>query len=272
VDADGFSKDPIQLANALKAFAELRQNTAISDDDYDKVKAQVLAALEKKLLTPEAAPPPQTTAAPKLPEGIEDHAGYLHRMIAEKLAQDYPGGTDTTPEQRKRYLLTMAALLIEKGALHPGDMSRMTRVIETAMDDSYASSLERLVQGFIQLSQIHKEVRSSPDSSPLAKTIAGIASDSAEKAIEATTSTTPAAGSQAAEAQRAAAEARRKSYWGSVKEDVTGAFVGAGSIAAVVAVVAALAPAAAPIIAAAAVVGGGMQSGFELARTRPSRS
>ena len=51
------------------------------------------------------------------------------------------------------------------------------------MDESFGSSMERLVQGYHLLNEIHVEALHSPESSPLGTTITGIARDSAEKAM-----------------------------------------------------------------------------------------
>jgi hypothetical protein len=264
--------DPIQLANTLKAFAELRLSKAISDAEYDKLKARVLAALEQRVM-PEPIVAPQKINALQPPQGLQEYAGDLHRLIAEKLAREYPSGEQTTPDERKRYLMQMTALLIEKSALYPSDTSHMTRVIETATDETYASSLERLVQGLTQLNAIRNEVRLSTDSSPLATAISSIASESAEKAVEAA-ATHPSSDSAKAEAQ----QTRRKRWWDAVLADVDGAFTGAAAVAAVLAVpgfpLAALAvlgplgPAAAVVPVLGAVVGGGLRSGIERARIK----
>jgi hypothetical protein len=255
--------DPIQLANTLKAFAELRQSNAISDAEYDRVKAGVLAALEQLVM-------PEPVLAPQPSQGLQEYAGDLHRLITEKLAREYPSGEHPPLDERKRYLMDMVALLIEKRALYASDKSRMTKVIETATDESYASSMERLVQGLTQLNAIRNEVRLSTDSSPLAKTITSIASDSAEKAVE----VEAAASNQ--EPQVAAS--RRKKWWGAVLADVNGALGGAGAAAGVLAIpgfpIAALAvlgplgPAAAVVTALGAIVGAGLGSGIEQARIR----
>jgi hypothetical protein len=132
---------------------------------------------------PIEAPQPTTTLPP--PQSFQDYAGDLHRLVAEKLAQEYPN-----ERLDRRYLIETAALLLAKSALHPSDMPNMTKVIETATED-HTSSLEMLVQGLIKLNAIHKEVRLSADSSPLAKTITGIACDSAEKAVGTVTNAPP---------------------------------------------------------------------------------
>jgi hypothetical protein len=49
VNAEGLPSDPIQLANVLKSFAELRDSKAISNEEYDGLKARVLAAMERRL-------------------------------------------------------------------------------------------------------------------------------------------------------------------------------------------------------------------------------
>src|SRR3712207_6201201 len=108
--------DPVQLANTLKAFAELRQSNAISDAEYANLKERVLAALEQRIAA-EPTLASQRAAAPQPPQGIQDYAGDLHRLIAEKLAQQYPKGDSPNQEERKRYLLDMAELLLEKRAL-----------------------------------------------------------------------------------------------------------------------------------------------------------
>ena len=67
MDADRLTSDPVQLANALKSFAELRENKAISEEEYSGLKSRVLAAMEK-LLTSEPVSAPPTTAAQQ-PQG-----------------------------------------------------------------------------------------------------------------------------------------------------------------------------------------------------------
>jgi len=120
---------------------------------------------------------------------------------------------------------------------------------------------------------MHKEARLSADSSKLAKTITGIASDSAQKevAMQATAPATPATD--------AAATERRARRWGVVEVDVTGALTGGATAATIMAVpgfpvislgiAAVLGPAALVLPALGAIIGAGMISGAELKRTRP---
>jgi len=51
MEAYHIREDPIQLVNTLKAFAELRSSNAISDAEYERVKAQVLAAIEQRVMS-----------------------------------------------------------------------------------------------------------------------------------------------------------------------------------------------------------------------------
>ena len=162
---------------------------------------------------------------------------------------------------------------MEKSALYPSDRLRMGKLIETVTDTKFASSLEQMVQGHDQLEQMHKEARLSADSSKLAKTITGIASDSAQKevAMQATAPATPATD--------AAATERRARRWGVVEVDVTGALTGGATAATIMAVpgfpvislgiAAVLGPAALVLPALGAIIGAGMISGAELKRTRP---
>jgi hypothetical protein len=91
------ASDPVQLANALKSFAELHQNKAISDEEYNGIKAHVLAAMER-LLTPEPISVPPVSGAQQPSQGIQDYAGALHRLIMERLAAEYPEGENVTKE------------------------------------------------------------------------------------------------------------------------------------------------------------------------------
>jgi hypothetical protein len=254
----------------LKAFAELRQSNAISDSEYDRLKARVLSSLEQRVM-PEPVVGLKATAAPESSQGIQDYAGDLHRLIAEKLAREYPSGDKPQDASKQRYLMDMAALLIDKSALHPSDMSHMAKVIETTVDQNYSSSQERLVQGWTQLNVIHNEVRLSTDSSPLAKTITGIASESAAKAVAEATAPSGTETTQAAQTQRSR-------WWGAVWADVSGAFTGAGTAATILAVpgfpmaslavLGAAGPAAAVVPVLGALIGASMMSGIDLARTR----
>jgi hypothetical protein len=272
VDEDRLAGDPIQLANALKSFAELHQNKAITDEEYNGIKARVLAAVER-LLTPEPISTTPATAAPRPQQDVQDYAGALHRLITDKLAEEYPEGKEVTADQRKRYLTATVTLLLTNGALYPSDRMRMERVIETVSDTQFASSFERLVQGHDQLDQIHREARLSADTSVLAKTITGIASDSAQKAVAMEAAAPPAPSGDPVATQR---RARR---WGVVAVDVTGAFTGAATAATIMAVpgfpaislgvAAVLGPAALVLPAFGAIIGGSMTSGAELRRTRP---
>ena len=268
MDPAKVTDDPIQLADTLRVFAELRQSNAITDADYDRVKSGVLAAVEQRVKPrPIEAPPPL--------QGNQDFAGDIHRLIAGKLSQEYPGGEQPSQDEHKRYLMEVAAQLIAKDALHPSDMSYMTKVIETAVDQSYAGSPQKLAQGLIQLNAIHKEVRLSADTSPLARTITGIASDSAEKAVDAEANAPTSSDTQTAQQT---AQKRRTRWWGAVTADVGGAFTGAGTAATIlaapgfpiasVAVLGAVGPAAAVVPVLGALIGAGMMSGIDLARTR----
>jgi hypothetical protein len=275
VDADRLTSDPVQLANALKSFAELHQNKAISDEDYNRIRTRVLAAMER-LLTPEPTSTLPMTAVPRPPQDVQDYAGVLHRLITDKLAAEYPEGDNVTSDDRKRYLIATVTLLLANGALYPSDRLRMERLIETVTDTQFASSLERMVQGQDQLDQMHREARLSVDSSALAKTITCIASDSAQKAVAMEAAAPPAPPEDPVVV--AAATQRRARRWGVVLVDVTGAFTGAGTAATIMAgpgfpaialgVAAVLGSAAVVLPAFGAIIGGSMTSGAELRRTR----
>jgi hypothetical protein len=180
VDADRLTSDPVQLANALKSFSELHQNKAISDEDYNRIRA---SSRQWRGLTLEPISTPPTTGARRPPQDVQDYAGVLHRLITDKLVAEYPEGDNVTADDRKRYLNTTVTQLLANGALYPCDRLRMERLIETVTDTQFASSLERMVEGQDKLDQMHREARLSVDSSVLAKTITGIASDSAQKAV-----------------------------------------------------------------------------------------
>jgi hypothetical protein len=281
MEAYDIRDDPVQLVNTLKAFAELRSNNAISDAEYEKLKAQVLTAIEQRIM-PKPAVAAQTTTSPVRSYEIQDCAADLHSLITEKLAREYPGTAQTLPDERKRYLMAIAAQLMEKGALNASDMAPITKVIDIALDQTYADSLERLTEALLRLSAIRNEIRLRADSSPLAKTITGVASQSAEKAVEkavetrvsAENTTTSATPGQAAEA----AQTRRGNAWATLKEDVTGAFVGASTASTILAgpgfplaslaFLSPLGPVAMVVPVLGAVMGAGMMSGLELARRK----
>jgi hypothetical protein len=266
--------DPSQLVNTLKAFAELRQSGAIDETEYQKLKLEVLAALEQCIKRGPADAPPPTGAAPVL-QGIDEYAGGLHRVLADALAQEYPKVTVGPQDEQKRYCMELAARLLSRGALAAGDMAPMTKMIQTIMDEQHAQSLETMVRGRMAINAVRREIRESATSSELARTIAGIVSDSAEKAVDMEASATPGA----ADALPGGEYKRRSGLWNTVKEDGMGAMVGAATAATIIAgpgfplaslaVVGALGPAAAVVPALGALIGGGMMSGIALAQTRP---
>jgi len=180
---------------------------------------------------------------------------------------------------------------MEKGALYASDMPSIRKVIEMALDQTCAYSLEQLTEALLGLNAIRNEVRLRADSSPLAKTITGVASESAEKAVEkavekrvgaapTTTANPGQADEAAAKAAAAAAQTRRFNAWATLKEDVTGAFVGASTGSTILAgpgfPIASLAflspagPVAAVVPVLGAIIGAGMLSGLEVARGKTS--
>lgn len=260
--------DPIQFANALKAFAELRQSNAIDEAEYSKLKVEVLAALERCIKRgPMDVPLPSAT--PSFSKGIDGYAGDLHRALADTLAREYP--CTTLQDEKKRYLMELAARLIAQGSLHASDMEPLAKMIQTMMDDGHAQSLQMMATGRMEINAVHRQLRESATSSELARTIAGIVSDSAEKAVDMVVSAPP-------NEPPPAATSRRQSLWNMLKDDGMGAMVGAATASTIIAgpgfpiaslaVLGALGPAAAVMPVLGAIIGGGMMSGFALAATK----
>jgi hypothetical protein len=166
-----------------------------------------------------------------------------------------------------------AARLLEKNALYQTDMPHMTKLIETVIQQQgQLYTLASLAQALSQLNALNKEVRLNVSGSPLAKTISGIAADSAATAVQAeATSATPTA--------TVGGPLGRSRWWDALTADVTGAFTGAGTAATILAVpgfpVASLAalgivgPTAVAVPVLGALIGAGMMSGIDLARSRP---
>jgi hypothetical protein len=73
--------DPIQLANMLKTFAELRQSNAILENEYERLKTRLLAAMERRIPSEFDLQPASPPAVPS--SGIQDYAGEIHRLISE---------------------------------------------------------------------------------------------------------------------------------------------------------------------------------------------
>ncbi len=231
------TEDPIQLAQVLKSFAELRDNKSITDEDYDRLKASVIEAVEQQLnrlvrVSPDVQkePPPHLIQQSQ-PNGIDEFAGDLHRYIVEKLAHEYPIGENPSEEKLEAYLIEAAAKLIASKALNSSDMSPMTKVIETVVRKNHAESLVTLVQALNQLNAIRNEVRRSADSSSLAKAITGIASDSAENTVKLEAGAPKDSPTETNDGPK-----RRARWWGSVLVDVDGAFMGASAAAGILAI------------------------------------
>lgn len=264
--------------NTLRAFAELRQSGAIDEAEYDKLKVEVLAALQlcvKRGPVDVLAPP---VASPAL-QGIGGYADGLHRMLADAVSQEYPKASVASHDARKRYCMDLAARLLSRGALAAGDMAPMTKMIEIIMDVGHAQSLETMVKGRMEINAVRREIRERATSSELALTIAGIVSDSADKAVDleasaATGTTSAVPGMDNIESQK-----RRSSLWNTVKEDGMGAMVGAATASTIIAgpgfplaalaVLGPLGPVAAVVPALGALIGGGMMSGIAMAETNP---
>jgi hypothetical protein len=183
VDAERLTSDPIQLAHLLQLLTELHRSEAISEREYRTLRERVLTAL-KLALEP-------TSGRPQ----IQDLAGELHRLITKDLAEKFPSGDRVSQTARREYLYDTVHQLLERGTLRHDDLPYMAGTIDMVTDDRFGSSIAQLERGFVRVIEIQRETMRSEDTTPLAKTITGIAADSAETAVATARSSRSAAGS-----------------------------------------------------------------------------
>ena len=194
-------------------------------------------------------------------------------MIADALSQEYPKASTSLPfpDAQKRYCLDLAARLLSRGALVVDDMPSITKIVQTIMDDGHSKSLEAMVKGQMQINAVRREIRERAAGSELDRTIAGIVSDSANKAVDLEATAVPPG-------EPVVAQNRRSNLWNAVKEDGMGAMVGAATASTIIAgpqfplaalaLLSPLGPTAVVVPTLGALIGGGMMSGIALAESR----
>jgi hypothetical protein len=174
-------------------------------------------------------------------------------------------------------MVHMVATLMQYRALKPSDMPHMRTIVDTVCDDSFGQHASALMGGAAKLQSVDNEVRLSAETSGLAKTLAGIAHNSAQNAVfgmaPPESILPPAPNPQPASPKL---EPRRR--WGIVKDDVNGALSGAGlavgivatpgASAAAAAIAGALGPAMGVLGILGALFAGGAVSGLEWARSK----
>jgi len=252
-----------RIVQTLRSTFDLKERGALTDADYDDLKGRLLKRLESEETV--AHPPQPFEGGVNLPP-LEMYAADFHRMMVQKMYQEYPG----VQGDQREYMQRMISMLAQQQALRLSDMPHMRMMIDTVCDNRFGQSIEQLMEGAAKLQSIHNQVRLNADTSRLAKTVSGIAHNSAQNAIFGIEQTTP----QAAPIPKP--EPARG--WGIVKEDTNGALSGAGlalgiattpgAAVTVAALTTALGPAIPILGVLGALVGAGVISGMEWARTK----
>ena len=272
-DPNGF-EDLDQMLRTLQSAFDLKEKRTISEAEYERIKEKVLGYLESRLSTPTGEVARTEEYAAIQEARIALYAGDLHRMIVQQIAREY---LKERIEVRK-YLTETMSKLIEAKALLAADMVHMTRLIDIVCDDDFGKDDTRMLEGVARITEINDAVRLDPNTSALAKTITGIAHDSAQNVALGRISKDKDSATPTGANQMQPKQSKRHTLWGTVKDDVSGAFSGASAIGTIMAVpgfpiawlgvLSVLGPPAAVAPILGAVVGAGLLSGIEYARQR----
>ena len=252
-----------RIMQTLRSTFDLKERGALTDADYDDLKGRLLKRLES--METVAHPPQPLEGVLNLPP-LEMYAADFHRMMVQQMYQEYPGAQG----DQREYMQRMISMLAQQQALRPSDMPHMRMMVDTVCDNTFGESIDRLMEGAAKLQSIHNQVRLNAETSRLAKTVSGIAHNSAQNAVFGI--------EQAAPQAAAMPKTEPARGWGIVKEDTNGALSGAGlalgittipgAAVAVAAVASALGPAMPILGVLGALVGAGVISGMEWARTK----
>jgi hypothetical protein len=259
-DSDDLSQFD-RIVQTLRSTFELKEQGILTDAEYNDLKGRLLRHLES--VETAARAPQSLKEALDLPP-LEMYAADFHRMMVQQMYREHPG----TQGDPRPYMLHMVSTLAQHRALEACDMPHMRMMVDTVCDNSFGENMDRLMQGAAKLQSVHDQVRLNAETSRLAKTLSGIAHNSAQNAvfgIEETAPTLPP-------------DTGRR--WGIVKDDTNAALSGAGlalgmaaipgATVAVAAVTSALGPAMAILGVLGALTAAGVVSGMEWARTKPS--
>jgi hypothetical protein len=258
-DSDDLSQFD-RIVQTLRSTFELKEQGILTDAEFIELKGRLLRRLESVETT---ARSPQPLEGLLNLHPLEMYAADFHRMMVQQMYREHPGAQGNP----QPYMLQMISTLAQQRALGPCDMPHMRMMVEIVCDNSFGENQEGLMQGAAKLQSIHDQVRLNAETSRLAKTLSGIAHNSAQTAVFGI--------EQAAPMPQPVSERK----WGIVKDDVNGALSGAGlalsmaatpgAAMAVGAVTSALGPAMAVLGVLGALVAGGVVSGIEWARTKP---
>jgi hypothetical protein len=267
-----------QILQTLKTAFELKGQGILSETDYIELKAGLLSAIRNMDADSRAAQPLEAT--PALPP-LEIHAGDFHRIMVQRLYEDYAAPGVGSPES----MLNVVETLIKHRALAPEDLPHMRKIIDIVCNGTFGQGIDQLMLGSAELQSADDQVRYSTETSRLAKAVSGIARNSAQNAVFGIESSvhTPSPSNVTvppapipSSTPNVADPVRR---WGIVKDDVNGALSGAGLAvgvvampggAALAALTAALGPALPFFGVIGALLGAGVISGIEWARTKRS--
>jgi hypothetical protein len=206
-------KELDEAIGSLRAAWELKEKGGLSEEDYSNIKRKFLS---RSVSTPSAPvgtglferPEPQTAADQA---AIALYAGDLHRTMVRVIERSLPG-----PEKNEQqHMMDSLSKLVELNALVLCDMPSLTSIVDTVCDSSFGA---KMPEGLAKISTANNELKLNPQSSTLAKTISGIAHDSALNAVLESQPGQP-------NAQQGA------SLWGAVKMDVWGSLNGGAAVA-----------------------------------------